>query len=1125
MKPSKYNICLPYEDRFVIFNGITKRFFIVSRENREAFLKIISAPNIFINQYGYFIKRIIDEGFIIDDDVEEFEIIRKHYDKRNQDGFYKLMILPTYDCNVSCWYCIQDHRNLKLSDESAEKIKKHIEFYLAKYNIRKLQLAWFGGEPLLNFRRIDEIATFAKDYCEKIKIKCHNTIVTNGILLNRRLLERMKDLNFTFFQITIDGTKKEHDQTKTIKNKSAYDVTLRNICLIAEILPDSEISLRYNYTAANLYPEQIVNDLAHYLPENIRSQITISLKKVWQEDDEVIDQNKLSEFKSQAFNNHFDIDCKKEFGCCYVDHKHFNCIFPNGRVGKCDNIDPNSAGGIILDNGEIFWENENHYIHYTVFDDTSCQCVNCNYLPLCYGPCPMERESAYMKEEKLKCRFGDPDKHWQQKIISYCQAFLILLMVILPCSAFAQGDSARVAVRDTLARPDSTIHLRDITVTGRNVVSYADRDVWTITRDMRRNTYDTYSLLNKIPGFIYDEMTGRLSYWGKTNILITIDGRDKGSGLGGSLANMRFKKIEIYDHPEGRYADYDVVVNLITYEHWEGYDVRMNGMARVLPSGHNFLSDFFPDIYYTYTRPKIDLSVRYNYNSHRLATDQELSLTENREVRYTSFEYDQPSNDVHNQAHTGWVDFDYKPSKEHTFSAKYSLSLNKTDQESNYLMSKTDLTNQYDTRILRHRDNDFSTRENILSLFYQYQKEKWLINAEATFNRYDEKRDYMYSESGGYSTKNRYENARNAYHFSADAMKALSEASSLSFGFLSQYRKYEAEELFSHATDESSFYRHRLYANYSNRFSSKIAGSIGGVLEYLKTTSSELEDGNQIVWSGNASIRYGRYGDNFYANLYYRSNTRYPTLYQMTALGNSADSLVYYTGNPDLRSETTHRIDLSLRFHGFGINPVITYSSNTIANVFKNRGNSIYNTYDNIETLNYRLVFGYYPKTIKFKRSELFVKAEVYHGGYVSYFPEEKLHVSYWGGEAQLVYSSDKHESVKLDYRKLSTKTLSGQTITQNGNDGWFIQLSKSSKNMRFRISLEYKLPISIGISRTAYSNISTPLYQMYTCHDEYAMTKNSIRLSVFYQLAKGHQVRKRDHQQTHEVELYNEYY
>ena len=144
MKPSKYNICLPYEDKYVIFNGVTKRFFFVSNRNKESFVQILSSPDDYIEDYAPFLKRMADEGFIVEDSVDELEVIKQQYESMNNSDYYHLMILPTYACNVSCWYCTQHHRNVHISDADVEKIKKHIAYYLTEHQLKGLHLSWFG---------------------------------------------------------------------------------------------------------------------------------------------------------------------------------------------------------------------------------------------------------------------------------------------------------------------------------------------------------------------------------------------------------------------------------------------------------------------------------------------------------------------------------------------------------------------------------------------------------------------------------------------------------------------------------------------------------------------------------------------------------------------------------------------------------------------------------------------------------------------------------------------------------------------------------------------------------------------------------------------------------------------
>ena len=130
-------------------------------------------------------------SFVVEDDVQEMDIIREEFDRKRNSGQYTLMVLPTYDCNLRCWYCIQEHQNMTLSDETVARIKKHIEKYLLENEIKEFRLSWFGGEPLLAYRKLIEITRFSKDFCECHHIGFFSDMTTNSLLLTS---ERIKEL-------------------------------------------------------------------------------------------------------------------------------------------------------------------------------------------------------------------------------------------------------------------------------------------------------------------------------------------------------------------------------------------------------------------------------------------------------------------------------------------------------------------------------------------------------------------------------------------------------------------------------------------------------------------------------------------------------------------------------------------------------------------------------------------------------------------------------------------------------------------------------------------------------------------------------------------------------------------
>ena len=85
MKASKYNYIIPYGDKqYIFFNGITKRFFLVSDENVGKFIEIVDNPNTEVNvsKYSFFLDRMKAEGFILEDDVDEMSLINEEFERR-----------------------------------------------------------------------------------------------------------------------------------------------------------------------------------------------------------------------------------------------------------------------------------------------------------------------------------------------------------------------------------------------------------------------------------------------------------------------------------------------------------------------------------------------------------------------------------------------------------------------------------------------------------------------------------------------------------------------------------------------------------------------------------------------------------------------------------------------------------------------------------------------------------------------------------------------------------------------------------------------------------------------------------------------------------------------------------
>lgn len=406
MKQSKYNYIVPFKDNTIFFNGISEAFFVASSNHAEAYKTIIQNPEQHKMLFRDFIKKMKTDGFIIDDEENEIDKIKQKYNALRKNNQYMLLILPTYACNLRCWYCTQKHENMFMSDNTISRLKKLIISKLSDNDITDFHISWFGGEPMMAYDKVIDITLFSKNLSNRLGKSFSASMTTNGTLLNRERIEALREAGLRHYQITIDGNRKMHNSIKKLGNISAYDRTIENINIIAR---DTAVNLRFNYTKDNLNAESIFKDLLETLNPEVRHNIAFTIFKVWQEKQENIcdaDVDSLFEYGKKAgmYSTLYSP------GPCYTDQYHYDCIFPNGHVAKCDNHSPLDSPGRLTENGSIEWiEDMSKYYEPHIFDSKQKECCDCKYLPICWGPCVAKREDMLRNTGFIKCHYTSRD--------------------------------------------------------------------------------------------------------------------------------------------------------------------------------------------------------------------------------------------------------------------------------------------------------------------------------------------------------------------------------------------------------------------------------------------------------------------------------------------------------------------------------------------------------------------------------------------------------------------------------------------------------------------------------------------------------------------------------------------
>lgn len=157
-------------------------------------------------------------------------------EKLNSD-VNSIILNVTNNCNMRCRYCPYIEDNVGLENRPKVNMSKDvaltaIDFFFRHNNRvqdRDLIIAFFGGEPLLNFDLIKSSVEHVKLHHKKHNRNFKFTITTNGTLLNNDIIKYLSKEKITL-RISIDGPEEVHNANRLYKNEQgSFSSILRNM--------------------------------------------------------------------------------------------------------------------------------------------------------------------------------------------------------------------------------------------------------------------------------------------------------------------------------------------------------------------------------------------------------------------------------------------------------------------------------------------------------------------------------------------------------------------------------------------------------------------------------------------------------------------------------------------------------------------------------------------------------------------------------------------------------------------------------------------------------------------------------------------------------------------------------
>ena len=399
---SMFDIFFEEDGHFYICNTLRGGLHEVDQKTYELCVSSKNDPSEISKMSADLIENLSSAGYLVDycSDAESINLLRyMKLIKSFQSDRLTLVIAPTLYCNFACPYCYEkDLPNQQMKDETINEL---IEFIVQREDTFKyLEICWHGGEPLAAINVIDKILNRIKSEI-KIDLKGHS-IVTNGYLINEKVLDCFSRFPLGYIQITIDGNEHTHNLNRISKNgQPTFDRIIKNIDLLVKKLPNTNVGVRMNvhknnvhefvplYNAlskrwegskVNIYPAFVMDNQSCKVPCFNSIEKTAFLYDLYK----------------KIGRKYSDVDMRLKTGNCTAIYENSYVIGPNGDIFKCwvDVGVPEKRVGDLKSGIHNHALIEKYILSSDKFSDKKC--LACSVFPICSGGCNKYRmDSSY----------------------------------------------------------------------------------------------------------------------------------------------------------------------------------------------------------------------------------------------------------------------------------------------------------------------------------------------------------------------------------------------------------------------------------------------------------------------------------------------------------------------------------------------------------------------------------------------------------------------------------------------------------------------------------------------------------------------------------------------------------
>jgi len=352
-------------------------------------------------------------GVLVPDRETEKQTLLNSFATHNAENRrFEVTAVLTLECNLACPYCFEEpfRGNLVMTDAVADLlITRLVERMATGLDIL---VDFYGGEALIRQDLLLRSASQLQQAAVQHGVTFTFNLFSNGVLLTRPTVEKLLPLGLQAVRTTLDGPPDIHNsQRPFVSGKGSFDAILANLVEVHEILP---LSINGNYTRDNYrrFPELLDHLLAAGInPARLRN-IIFSPVMPKADGTGLGDHGATCACTAEPWAIEAHLFLREEIirrgfptdklgpSACMIEFENDWVVNYNGDIYKC----PVFMGDESMRVGNLAEGVGDYHVSHRLDIWKNDECLDCAYLPICFGGCRFFRKLQTGAIDGVDCR-------------------------------------------------------------------------------------------------------------------------------------------------------------------------------------------------------------------------------------------------------------------------------------------------------------------------------------------------------------------------------------------------------------------------------------------------------------------------------------------------------------------------------------------------------------------------------------------------------------------------------------------------------------------------------------------------------------------------------------------------